>query len=156
MILNRLDDPRDNLQRARRLELVRFARSNGQIDITEAMPADIIRKLLRSRGLTKISIPHRVLGSMAQERTLPPGVAPGPAVAKANGAPEKIVEVDADDDLMRQYQQSKPAIPKRGRPQLEVNRLRDECRALGIKLSRRDNMNDMREKIKAHGKQDAS
>ena len=146
MILNKIDDPRDNLEKARRMELVRFAQACGLPNITEHMPAMLIRRELRNKGMTNIKVPPRILGSQHQ----PNAVMPSPD--------QKVVEVNAADDLARQFraEQPVPAIPRRGRPKSEINKLRDECKRLGIKMDRRDNVNNLREKIKAHGEQDAA
>lgn len=152
MILNKIDDPRDNLERARQAELVRFAQSHGLKHITDQVPAILIRAELRQRGLTNIRIPPRPLGATNQ----PNPIAPGPGA--------KIVEVNAAADLARQFAQQqarppdphpiKPERPKRlvERPKSEINRLRDQCKALGIKMDRRDRMPDLKAKIEAHGK----
>lgn len=149
MILNKIDDPRDNLEKARRPELVRFAQSKGLHNITEAMPAILIRRELRSRGLTNIQIPRRVLGSQNQNGATMPAAMP---------ADQKVVEVNAEDDLARQFRQQPPPPseerPRRlvERPRQEINVLRDTCKRLGIKMGRRDNLDSLKAKIEAHGK----
>ena len=50
MILNKIDDPRDNLEKAHRRELVLFAQAQGVSEITEHMPAILIRRTLRAKG----------------------------------------------------------------------------------------------------------
>lgn len=147
MILNKIDDPRDNLEKARRNELVRFAHACGLETITQEMPAILIRRELRSKGLTNISIPRRVLGAQNQN---------GPAVPPD----QKAVEVNAADDLARQFRQQAPPPPRPPakptrlveRPKQEINLLRDECKRLGIKMDRRDRKDSLKAKIAAHGK----
>jgi hypothetical protein len=138
MQLNRIDDPRDPLSKARRSELVRYARANGVKEIDPDMPALLMRDILRRRGLTRPPIPNRPLGAQVQNGL--------PAV----GTQQNGVEADALADLARQYQQQRqpPLAPST----MGINELRAECKRLGIRLSRRDNMNSMREKIGAHGK----
>jgi len=157
MILNKIDDPRDNLERARQSELIRFAQANGLKHVTEQMPAILIRAELRARGMTNIRIPRRDLGSTLN--SLRQYAESSPAA--------KIVEVNAAADLARQWAEqqarppepppAKPDKPKRlvERPRSEINQLRDECKRLNIKMERRDNMATLKAKIEAHGKDPA-
>ncbi len=46
------------------MELYRFARDNGIADIVEAMPADVMRQILRNKGITSIAVPDRQLGAI--------------------------------------------------------------------------------------------
>lgn len=147
MQLNRIDDPRDQLAKARRSELVKFARQNGVKDIDPNMPANLIRHKLRSMGLTRIMIPTRILGQPNQPH--------GNAKVSASNAPvipTSGVEVSAMADLERQWRQEAAAPkPVEGPPlkSMGINELRAECKRLDIKLERRDNMVSMREKIEA-------
>jgi len=141
MQLNRIDDPRDPLSKARRDELRRYARKNG-IEVHPDMPALLLRDLLRQRGLTRPPIPNRPLGAQVQN-----GLPALPSGGQQNG-----VEADAIADLARQYQQQRQPPPPLAPSTMGINELRAECKRLGIKLERRDNMNSMREKIGAHGK----
>jgi hypothetical protein len=129
MQILRTEDPRSPLDKARRQELVRFANSNGLKDVTEAMPAVVIRKLLRDKGLVNINVPDRQLGNFVQ--------------------PDSVTEqdantVDADTDLVRQFaeQSAKPDYSA-----MSINELRAECRKNGIKIERRDNLNSLRAKL---------
>lgn len=142
MQLNRIDDPRDPLSKARRSELVKYARANGVKEIVPDMPALLMRDILRRRGLTRPPIPNRPLGAQVQNGL--------PAVAA--GTQQSGVEADALADLARQYQQQRQPPAPLAPTSMGINELRAECKRLGIKLSRRDNMNSMREKIGAHGK----
>lgn len=150
MQLNRIDDPRDPLSKATRGELRRFAKSIGHYNFVysgmnwtaESAPATITRAFLRSIGQTRIKIPNRPLGSQVQN-----GLPATPAMASQNG-----VEADALADLARQYQQQRQPPAPLAPTAMGINELRAECKRLGIKLSRRDNMNSMREKIEAHAK----
>lgn len=148
MILNRIEDPRSPLQKARRIELVAFAHQHGMTDITEQMPADLIRAKLRAKNLTHIKVNAKPLG------------AAGDARQTQQAAPERGVEIDYEADLERQFmaESTRPvsAIPKRQDVgSMGINELRAECKRLNIKLSRRDNMASMKFKIENHGK-DAS
>lgn len=167
LVLKSVEDPRDALQKARRMELFRFAQKNGVKEIIHQMPADLMRKILRSKGLTNIPIPHRVLGQ--------PEPRGHQAIPSANGKreveAENVVEVDADDHLERQFlaQQASPPEPApvkklqaplpakqeawKEKPvaRMTINDLRWACKAKGIKLDRRDNMTSLGEKLKAAG-----
>lgn len=150
-VLQRIDDPRDDLERARRTELVKFARANGinEIPIGNAVipvadaPAKLTRVVLRSKGLVRIQIPKRVLGT-PQGSVQPPSDAPDvPADA-----------IDEVADLARQI--AAQPVPIRKTPaQMSINELGAEMKRLNIKRDRRDNMLTMRAKIEQHG-QDAS
>ena len=162
MYLNKIDDHRSQLEKATRMELFRFAQANKVAEIVQEMPASLMRVILRQKGLTRIAIPNRVLGAPAQDRIA--GAPTGPSTS-----------IDADEDLMRQWQTQKVAPPpapepraprptskaaprKRlvERPKSEINKLRDECKRLGIHMGRRDRMDDLRAKIEAHRGQNAA
>jgi hypothetical protein len=146
MILNKIEDPRSSLQKARRFELLAFARQHGMKDITEQMPADLIRAKLRSRNLTNIKVNAKPLGAAGDGAATPPPEA-------VNG-----IEVDYEADLERQFlaQMTQP-FPQAKSPakpvgSMGINELRAECKRIGIKLGRRDNMVTMKFKIENHGK----
>lgn len=148
MILNKIDDPRDNLERAKRGELVAFAQAHGLRHVTWDTPAILIRAELRAKGITNIRVPPRPLGSQAGRHHQ--------AMAAPN---QKVLEVNAAADLARQFEQQQAAPPptplprtdkpKRlaERPRSEINRLRDECKRLGIKMERKDNLTTLKAKI---------
>lgn len=140
--LLKIDDPRDSLQKARRWELLEFARANGVTEIKHDMPADIIRRILRSHRLTNIRIPRRVLG---QNDRRPDAMA---AASDAGGG----VTLDAGDDLMRQYQAGAMAVP--AAPSLDTMtraELAKACKAKGIAMARTDKKETLMEKLSAHG-----
>lgn len=153
-ILNRVEDPRDQLERARRIELVAYAKANNVPGITGDMPAILIRRRLRERNLTRPPIPNRQLG-------VPDNLGPGHAIGgdKDSGG----LLANAEDDLERQFSQPQVSLaPAPSQNDLEapppdvvdrmtINELGAEMKRLGIHRERRDNMILMREKIKAHG-----
>jgi hypothetical protein len=156
--LKSIDDPRDNLDKARLHELIDFARRNGITTLNgkpvEDNPAILIRRELRQQRLTNIRVPHRPLGGV-------------PAAPVASDAPG----IDAADDMLRQMQTQKPEPPRPApqpaktkakypnrlveRPKQEINVLRDKCKELGIPMSRRDRLPDLKAKIEAHGQNSA-
>lgn len=148
MILNKIEDPRDNLEKARLWELEAFAAANRVTEVRPGMPAILIRKILRSKGVTRIRIPPRQLGALNG------GGAPLPT------GDEKVVEADASDDLMRQWLQQQAAPPPAAIPPApepvaldettDINVLRRMCQARDIKMSRRDRRPDLIAKIRAH------
>lgn len=155
MQLLSIQDPRDNLAKARRKELERFAAENGVNEIDPRMPADLMRKILRQKGLVNIQPPHRPLGAPADA-----GASASPVVS--NG--QKVDEVDADSDLMRQWQQDMsqspvaPASAQKAAPTSNeapgpddkpetITDLRKACKARGIKMARTDNMATLRAKL---------
>lgn len=135
-----ITDPRDNLQKARRRELVAFANQNGLHNITEEWPADLIRRELRRKNLTQIRVNAPKLGA--------PPARPGSSVAPSAPMPapgEQVPEIDADDDLARQFLSNKPQ-PK-ARPLDERTRLMRECKVKGIKTVRTDNVATLKAKL---------
>lgn len=153
MLLNRIDDPRSNLDKAKRRELVDFAKSQGITEFTfngmlfkvdDWPPALIMREFLRSRGLTRINPTAPPLGSQVRRRTGYQDRMQAPQV-QASG-----IAADAVSDLARQLAQQ-PKPERKVSKEMTINELRAECKKRGIHLGRRDNMKSMREKIEAHG-----
>lgn len=160
MILNKVEDPRDTLAKARRWELVQLAKANGVSEIDADMPADLMRTILRQKGVTRVQIPPRPLGQQNQpnaRKMYRNGQLLTPPPAPARQEQQKVVEVNADADLMRQWQQERAAqknaeaAPAKPLDQMGINELRNECKRLGIHVERRDNMQTMKAKIEAHG-----
>lgn len=180
MILDKVEDKRTTLDRARRKELERFATEKGIADIQPGMPAQLMRRILRDRGVTQIMIPVRQLG---QTR---PTVIPAPgssklAVNASRKAPQREdrVEVSADTDLERQWQEKRFAPPPAKKPVLstekakepfslpvrekknkrsdagknglsEFHAMKRRLKSLGISFSNKDKMVDLKEKLADH------
>lgn len=134
-------DPRSQLQKARRPELARFARANGITEYVypngrrepiEEAPAVMIRKVLMERGLTRIQIPNRSIGTMPGARE-----------------PVNVNEVSADADLERQFMSAPPPPEPAPKPisEMGINELRAVAKAKGIKLARGDTIAALREKL---------
>lgn len=174
LILKNIDDPRDNLDKAHRLELVRYANARGMDEVTEQMPAILIRKQLRAKGFTDIKIPQRTLGMMQPGTNLESNGAAEPKTKAPIVAspPPQGVEVDAADDLERQFAatvkvkpRAKPAPKAEPKPlstlhdrwktmplaDMGINDLRWACREHDIKLGRRTNKPEMRGLLEAKG-----
>src|SRR3990167_3382960 len=147
--LLKITDPRDNLEKARRRELVAFAHANGLKEINDEMPAILIRRILRRHNLTQITIPKRVLGSTA-----------GPVADAVADAAAEGPKIDMEDDLARQYgvdptsaapsEQAPPPKPKPDlppRPLIERTRLMRLAKARGIKCGRKDTLQTLKEKL---------
>lgn len=146
--LTRIDDPRDPLERARKPELLRFARENGLGHvITDAMPAILMRRELRKANLTRIKLPKRTLGMPDQMRRGTPALQPSipSPLAETNG-----VEIDAEDDLARQLATA-AAMEAASRPktlaEMTYNELRKEAVRRRIPLRRDDTLAMIREKL---------
>lgn len=155
-------DPRDNLAKARRWELEQYAKANNVTEISEDMPAPLMRSILRAKGLTRIPVPPRPLGAQNQPHARkmydskgnfiqPPAT---PFQPSGNGA-----EVDSTSDLMRQWLADKAkenaapvAAPAASIDTMSIGDLRKACKAQGVPMVRTDNMKSLREKLKAHGK----
>ncbi len=149
-VLKSQDDPRSPLQRMRRYELINYARANGIPNVTDNVPAIIIRKLCAAKGLRGLMVRRPPLGSVTG------------SVSNMAVLPDvQVNEIDADADLERQFLQALPAPvpaaaiavqPERKSPAtMTIIELGNEMKRLGIKRERRDNMITMRQKIEAHG-----
>lgn len=149
LILKSIDDPRDALSKARRSELVKFAQDNGVKEVDPDMPAELMRTILRSKGVTRIKIPPRILGQSNQPHAN--GVAGG-------SQPQSGVEVDAMADLARQFQQQKGAAlldDRKPVAEMTFNELHAECREKGLKRDRGMNTEQLRELVR-QGRENAA
>ena len=145
MILNKIDDPRDALQKATRFQLSEFARSIGQFNFNfngvafqaDLAPANVTRAYLRSIGKTNIRVVAPALGSS------------GRAPESTGG---NVTQVNADADLARQFASQTAPAPTAEPPlsEMGINELRKICQGYGIKLGRQANKQSMRELIEAH------
>ena len=143
-VLSRIDDPRDNLEKANRDELEAFAQERGVTEITEGMPAILMRKLLRAKGIVNIHIPERPLGA-------------NPGVEIVGDAPGEATTVNSDDDLERQWKQeittTTTDVPK-DIESMTIGELKKECKARGVKFLRTDKMETIRDMLR--GRQNAA
>lgn len=134
-ILGPVQDSRDDLQAARRIQIFDYAKRNGITEIEEWMPGDAMQAILRRKGINSIGVPRKPLG------TSPDAPAPG----------QKVDVVDATDDLLRQAKAQRErdlAEQKRAeKPRNEINALRLECKRLGIKTARTDRIADLKAKL---------
>ncbi len=135
-------DPRGSLEKARRLELYRFAVENKVSEIKETMPADLMRGILRSKGLTNIAVPNRELGTMQPTYTTPNSHRSGQAQPRR---PDVIATVDAEADLAKQWAAQEAAT--KAVSSMTITELRQECKRRGIKMARTDKMTDLRAKL---------
>lgn len=135
-------DPRGSLERARRLELYRFATENGVSEIKDTMPADLMRSILRGKGLTNIAVPRRELGAMQPTFTTPNSHRSGQPQPRQ---PDVIATVDATADLARQWAQQEAA---KSVSDMTITELRKECKRRGIKMARTDTMTILKDKLK--------
>lgn len=136
MQLLSITDPRDNLEKANRDELEKFAKEKGVEEIKEGMPAILMRRILRSRGLVSVTVPNRPLGFYEGGKSYG-----GEAITDT-----QINSVNADDALEQGWkkEQEKPvSTPK----EMGIRELRSECKRRGIKMARTDNMDTLRAKL---------
>lgn len=129
--LLRIDDPRDALSKAKRYELYQFARANGLNEVTEDMPAILIRSKLRAAGKTDIKIPKRTLGKVEF---------PDQAVTS-----DQANAVDAEADLARQFEATQE--PVKSFSEMSRAELAKECKARGIKFERTDKKEKLLERL---------
>jgi hypothetical protein len=142
-------DPRGPWQKARLGELQNYAKEKG-IKVSPDLGADKLREVLMASGLPPPSPPPRTLGQYQEnpspashryQNTLQPA---SPARAIQGPVPTPNVPARPAPDRQR------APVPV---ARMSINELRDECKRLGIKMERRDNMQSLRAKI--NGKQDA-
>lgn len=131
----RQEDPRGNLEKASRYELAQLAKRLGFSDITYDTPQPLQVKMLRSRGVTDIDIPERILGDIR------PIVYNTDAVQPVQAQKTEAKSMTADELLEQEYQ--KPKTPA----EMSMTELRSECKRRGIKMARTDNLKTLREKL---------
>lgn len=148
MQLKRIDDPRDALDKANRKELENFAKAAGVVEVQPGMPAMLMRRILRSKGLNRITIPERTLGMLPGQQAVPDDI-PG-------------VEIDSTDDLMQQWQQQAPEPQPAPQPQqrprysdmpiggMTFNEMRWACQELGIVLKATYKKEDYQRLLREH------
>ena len=137
--LTNITDPRDNLEKARLLELIKFAERSGvEIPRQYLDKAIIVRGMLRAKGLVNIDIPRRVLGVTR----------PGKSFNGVEGhSDQKVETIDAATDLMRQVEAPAPIVEPRKTGFSEMAGLRKELKQRGIKIKRTDKMADLKAKL---------
>lgn len=129
MQILRVEDPRDPVHRASRDQLWDYAKKNGIKEIPNPdVPQKLMVQILLAKGIRDIGVPTYVLGQ-------PSGV-----VEQSKPSPQNSVEVDELADLARQFSTTPVA-------KMNINELRDACRARGIKMARTDKMSDLRKKL---------
>lgn len=128
LLLNKIFDPRDALDKAHRKEMERYAKAHGINEIRPGMPAVVMRKILRRKGVKDIGV-KRVLGQQ------------GPSGFEAEA--ERIV--DADDLLMEEWEGNS----YKG---MNMGTIRRICKEKGIPQKRTDNADILIAKLVEHGK----
>jgi len=176
MILDRIIDPRDNLEKARRCELEHYARANGVGEIDPNMPAQLMRRILRAKGLTQIAVPNRPLGAVNARPLLPDPTQAARGEADGATASEAVAEIAAEDDLARQWKLNSSPLPKgslvssplpkgslvssplpkgardygtaeKSIEDMSFAELRAACKARGVRVARTDKASDLRGKL---------
>ena len=152
MQLNKIEDPRDMLNKLSRKELEYLGRLEGR-DFAPGMPAELMKARFRSEPPSRMPQPMRgTLGSQA--RLIVPKFEIWEKVAFGERPPveqkQEIREVDALSDLEEQWL-------KEAKPQAVVNdyklppivKLRRECKERGIPWKNTDKVADLEARI--HG-----
>ena len=140
--LKSIDDPRDRLDKAHRIELIRFAQQNGVAEIDPEMPAILMRDILRRKGLTNIQVPNRMLGQPARRDA-----------AVVSGAQSNVPLTDAAADLAKQWQAQKQTVVEK--PAKRVNEfveIRSKLKKMRIPFRRNNTMQELKAKLAEHGK----
>lgn len=147
MQLAKIQDQRSPLHRLTRKELEYLARKEGRDDVRPGMPADLMRQQFATRPPSALPRPMRGhLGTLRQlripryEEWLRVAFSSTPI---AEPVEEKVEEVNASDDLKRQWEAQQTPMPE------TITQLRQECKRRGIKIKRTDKMADLRAKL--HG-----
>jgi hypothetical protein len=148
MLLNKVEDHRDCLEKATRWELFQFASERGVTEIDQKMPAILMRQILRARNVTNIEtqFPFLTRRTIGQQR----GVN---ATNPQNNPNAKVAEIDATQELMRQWRNEQardvqpPIVEQAKRAVNPMAELRAECKRRGIKITRTSKMEDLRAKI---------
>jgi len=158
------EDPRGYLEKLSRKELEYTAKFYGIADVKQGMPAQLMRQLIAQANPPKIPIPIRQnIGTYAEPLRVPPyDIWKHTQFGQPKEAQpvQEISEVNAIDDLARQWEQesARPPmveqvsdVPAKRIPKIVL--LRRECKARGIKWERTDKAADLEAKLNG---QDAS
>jgi hypothetical protein len=146
MQLNKIDDPRSNLQKARRRQLVEFAHAKGMTEISEQMDADLIRERLMQRGFSQIPLRTYSLGHAGRHEVPPIGPKAPPQASPPGLSADELQQ-------FREWQQQRQQAPAPAGDidKMPIGDLRKACKAKKIPMVRTDNMASLKEKLKAHG-----
>ena len=142
----KIEDPRDPWQRARRMEVVRYAHELGHSDIVEQMPKDLMVRILRSRGVPAPSVPPRPIGNVnprSGDTSLTSHHYSGPVSEPA----QETVTVSAEEILARDWAAHKEA--QAAQPvEPSFIQLRQACKAKGIKYLRTDKAAQLKARLR--------
>ncbi|MDH3639020.1 MAG: hypothetical protein OES09_11250 [Gammaproteobacteria bacterium] len=146
--LDKVFDPRPHVKMYSRKELEYIARHEGRLgkDIQSGMPAELMQRRLAENPPSVWPIPvRRALGTMAQPLRIPPFEAwVAWAYQQHVSAPvvqESVKEVDAADDLERQWKESQDFSS------MPFYKLKQECKKREIKFARTDKKTDLLRKL---------
>jgi len=139
-ILQRVDDDRDNLMKMTRDELRDLGKQHG-IDLPPDLPhSDLTSNpqpnmvaILRARGIAGRDMSHRVLGSMQ------------PVISELKYRNQIIPKAPPPVIQPQRWEDEREPPPV---AEMTMGQLRKECKRLGIKMDRRDNMNTLRDKLR--------
>lgn len=130
LTLDKVHDPRDHLERAHRKELENFAKAHNITEIIPGMPAVVMRKILRGKGINDIGV-RRTLGFTHNH------------VPQAQQ--EATQTLDATDALMAEWEGKKES--PMDYTSMHIGKIKKMCKERGIKQSPSDKKIDLIRKL---------
>lgn len=134
MQLTKIEDPRDTLAKTRWKDLRKYLEQNPMEGLDPYMPADVIKRKLRERGIHRIPATITRLGAPESPNAGQPEV---PQEGESR-------EMDATALLEAQYTQSQSL---KSYSDMSMGELRAACKARGLKISRTDKKPELVEKL---------
>lgn len=138
-------DPRDPWAKARRIEVYRYAREKGIVEINEQMPKDLMVERLKALGVPPPSVPPREIGAHINARSGDTSPDSHHYNGSTKAAAPEVVEMNAIEVLARDWKQQQAAPPDVA--SMTITQARQECKRRGIKIARTDNMIALKAKL---------
>lgn len=146
LVLKEILDPRDNLEKANRDQIVQFAERRGIKQIDWRMPATQMRSILRSMNIVDIGLPAAHGSREALQNLAFNGQPPdNPPLAK----PKMLEELEREQ-WAQQAKQAEQIERERSSPPIsEMTRaeMAKECKRRGIKMERKDTKEKLAERL---------
>lgn len=145
-------DPRDDLEKARRSELWRFAAELGIKEIEPGMAATLMREILRKKG--HYTIGHRLPPEPEPRQSIVSNdhLRPKPPAPAEESKPPMSVEEIARQDYERQKQEAAAEADGQDLSALPMPQVRLMCKRAGIGFSPSDKKADLIGKLEAAGR----
>lgn len=139
-------DPRDTWDRARRMEIFRYAQEKGVSAIKDGPsglpPKDVMVAQLKALGLPPPLVNPRLVGAYADSRSGDTSPNSHHYTGQQTQQPAETVELDALAVLERDWKQQQSAPVA-----VTITELRKECKRRGIKMARTDNLTTLKAKL---------